>query len=84
MPVGTVFSELMPFGMVFFAQLMPIGMGSFPELVPFGVGFGLPFGMGKVNIANMKLFKQQKLSCTKVQRFQRCSETDTTFCAFHA
>ena len=38
MPVWSVFSELMPFGMGSFAELMPIGMGSFPELVPVGMG----------------------------------------------
>ena len=38
MPVWSVFSEPMPFGMGSFAELMPIGMGSFPKRVPVGMG----------------------------------------------
>ena len=54
----SVLSELMPFGMGSFAQLVPFGMVS--RACAYWHGFGLaslmPFGMGKVNIANITLY----------------------------
>ena len=43
---------------------MPVGMGSSLELLlffwhGFGLAWLMPFGMGKVNIANMTLFMLQ-------------------------
>ena len=56
----SVLSELMPFGIGSFAELMPFDMGCFQSLSlwhGFGLAWLMPFGMGKVNIAQMTLYE---------------------------
>ena len=69
--------KLMLIGMGSFAELMIFGMGSFQSLCLLAAnsswhGFELaslmPFGMGKVNIANMTLYKLQGLEVPNVFR----------------